>query len=310
MADFYTRSATVTNMPEKRRVLLGISFAVGGTLLFSVTEAIAKYLGAQGYGAMQLVFLRNGFALLPMLVMVWYLDRFRNLHLSNPLGYIARAALGAGSLWCFFYALPRMPMADVAALAFAAPIFTTALAPWLLKEENSIQRWASVLIGFAGVLVIVRPTAHIFENAISLLVLLAALGGSLSVIVTRRLGRTESFGTMLFYVAVFTLIFSALMLPLDSWRSDIPARDLWLIILLGFVSGCAGIAIVISYRLAPAAIIAPFDYLAIIYALALGFFIFGEWPDLWTFLGSAIVIGCGLYIVYEQRYAAHSTIKS
>jgi drug/metabolite transporter (DMT)-like permease len=265
------QSARLNSLPEKQRVLLGIGFAMVGILLFSLTEVLAKYLGKQGYPAMQLVFLRNSFALLPMLVLVWRLDRFSNLQLNNPLSYIARTAMGAGSLWCFFYALPRMLLADVAALSFAAPIFTTALAPFLLHEKSNVARWVCVLIGFIGVLVIVRPTMHIFDNATSVLVLLAALGGSVSVIITRRLGRTEHFSGMIFYVALFTLIVSAMMVPLDGWRS-----------------------------MAPAGIIAPFDYLSIVYALALGYFLFGEWPGAWTFLGSAMVIGCGLYIIYEQ----------
>jgi drug/metabolite transporter (DMT)-like permease len=294
------QSARLNSLPEKQRVLLGIGFAMVGILLFSLTEVLAKYLGKQGYPAMQLVFLRNSFALLPMLVLVWRLDRFSNLQLNNPLSYIARAAMGAGSLWCFFYALPRMLLADVAALSFAAPIFTTALAPFLLHEKSNVARWMCVLIGFIGVLVIVRPTMHIFDNATSVLVLLAALGGSVSVIITRRLGRTEHFSGMIFYVALFTLIVSAMMVPLDGWRSIASARDWWFIAALGLVSGLAGILIVISYRMAPAGIIAPFDYLSIVYALALGYFLFGEWPGAWTFLGSAMVIGCGLYIIYEQ----------
>jgi drug/metabolite transporter (DMT)-like permease len=120
------------------------------------------------------------------------------------------------------------------------------------------------------------------------------------VIITRRLGRTEHFSGMIFYVALFTLIVSAMMVPLDGWRSIASARDWWFIAALGLVSGLAGILIVISYRMAPAGIIAPFDYLSIVYALALGYFLFGEWPGAWTFLGSAMVIGCGLYIIYEQ----------
>lgn len=300
MTDIHTRSATVKNLSEKTRTLMGIGFAMAGILLFSLTEVLAKQLGKVGYSALQLVFLRNLFALLPMMLMVWKLDKFRNLKLKNTSSYIIRAALGAASLWCFFYALPRMLLADVAALSFAAPIFTTMLAPILLKEPSNAKRWASVLVGFIGVLIIVRPTVHIFDDATSLLVLLAALGGSLSVLITRRLGRTEPFGTMLFYVSIFTLAFSALLLPFDTWRSDIPTSDLLRILLLGLVSGGAGILIVISYRLAPASVIAPFDYLSIIYALALGFFIFGEWPGMWTLVGAALVIGCGLYIIYEQ----------
>ena len=310
MTEILTRSASVNGLSEKTRIFIGIGFAVGGVLLFSFTEVIAKYLGKLGYPALQLVFLRNLFSLIPTLLVIWRLDKFRNLELKSTKSYIIRAVLGAGSLWCFFYALPRMLLADVAALSFAAPIFTSMLAPLMLKEQSNAKRWITVVVGFVGVLIIVQPTAQIFENATSLLVLIAALGGSLSILITRRLGRTERFGTMLFYVSFFTLIFSALMLPFGAWRSDIPISDLMLIMLLGLISGGAGILIVISYRLAPAGVVAPFDYLAIIFAMALGFFIFGEWPGIWTLVGSSLVIGCGLYIIYEQSRAADTAIDS
>jgi drug/metabolite transporter (DMT)-like permease len=300
MTDLYSQSASVKNLSDKHRVLVGIAFAVLGIFLFSLTEVFAKQLGNQGYSALQLVFLRNAFAVVPTMLMVWKLNKFSNLKLKNPSTYIIRAMLGAGSLWCFFYALPRMLLADVAALSFAAPIFTTMLAPILLSEPSNARRWVCVVIGFVGVLVIVQPTANIFNDATSLLILLAALGGSLSVILTRHMGRTEPFAAMLFYVSIFTLAFSALLLPFDTWHGDIPLVDFIMFSFLGLVSGAAGICIVISYRMAPAAVIAPFDYLAIIYALTLGYFIFGEWPGDWTLLGSAMVIGCGLYIIHEQ----------
>jgi drug/metabolite transporter (DMT)-like permease len=289
----------IQNRPD--RTVMGIGFAIAGTAFFTITESIAKHLGNEGYPPVQLVFLRHCFALLPTAVMIWYVCRFNNLVMRAPIGYLSRAILGAISLTCFFYALPRMPLADVTALGFAAPLITSVLAPFLLKEAARLGQWLATILGFCGILIILRPSMAIFSNSVALVVLLAALCGSISLIITRRQGNSESFGAMLFYVAIFTLAVTAMMLPFADWVPVRNMQDMAMIASAGFLSGIAGICLVIAYRLAAAATVASFDYSAMISAIGIGLIFFDEIPDIVTLVGATIVIASGIAIIMMQN---------
>ena len=262
----------------------------------TIMDAAAKWLGS-GYPIVEVVFFRNFFALPPILILVWYGGGLASLRTQRLPSHALRAGLGLGAMFCFFTGLRYMPLAEAISLAFAAPLFVTALSVPILKEHVGVRRWAAVMVGFLGVLIITRPGGEVLRIE-ALLILAAALFYALFLLATRRLARSETTSAIIFYSNAISLLVSALLLPL-GWET--PANsDLLVFITMGLVGGCGSYFMVLAYRNAPAAVLAPFDYTTLILGTLLGWLIWRELPDTTVFLGAAVVIACGLYIVQRE----------
>ncbi|MDJ0894894.1 MAG: DMT family transporter [Alphaproteobacteria bacterium] len=280
----------------------GIAFMVLSVALFATMDALVKWLGPH-YPTMQLVFFRSVFAFVPIAAMLWWSARRHGtglatmLRVSNPVGHVLRAAVGLASIYCFFQAFTLMPIADVVAISFAAPLFITALSVPLLGEKVGWRRWSAVLVGFAGVLIMVSPTSGVIQPA-ALFALGAALFYSVAIIVVRWLSRTDGSAAIVFYFTLAATLVSAACLPF-SW---VPPRseDLLLLCAIGLVGGCAQICLTIAFRAAPVAVVAPFEYTAMLWAVGLGWVIWAEVPqdNIWT--GAAIVVASGLFILFRE----------
>jgi len=273
----------------------------GGAFCLVVNDAIAKWLVAY-YEPLQVIFMRNLLAAPMIAAMVvsvggWSALRTRHLRVHALRGLLLVA--GAGS---FFLSLRTLPLAEATALFFAAPIFITALSVPLLGERVGWRRWAAVVVGFAGVLIIVRPGAAAFQPA-SMLAVATALLYAIAMIATRWIGRGDSVWTMMLYLTLFPLLFSGLLVPLQ-WQT--PALS-HLPIFVGIaVFGTLGMTLISqAFRLAPAAVVAPFDYTALIWASVLGWLLWSEIPAIWAYAGTAVIVASGIYIVVrETRVAA------
>jgi len=281
---------------ESGRTRLAILTICGGVAFLATNDALAKLL-VDRYDPIQIVFFRNLIALPMVAAMVLYMvggAGFRTLNLRT---HALRGLLMLGGAYTFFKGLESLALAEATALVFSAPIFITALSVPLLGETVGWRRWLAVLVGFVGVLIIVRPGGATFQPA-SLYVLGTAVLYALFMISARMLDRRESMWTMMFFVMLFPMLYAApfaaaVWVPVQA--SDLP------FFAAQAVFGALGITLIgQAFRLAPAAIVAPFDYTALIWASLLGWLVWGDTPGVWTLAGASVIVISGIYIVYRE----------
>lgn len=281
--------------PAGASIGLGILGIVGAGFLFSSSHAMIK-LGAGEYSIIQLVFFRSFFALIPLAPFL--LKDGREAFVTKRPGMHAfRTVSGLASMACFYYALSFLPLADITAINFTMPLFATALSVPLLGEKVGWRRWSAVVVGFTGILLMVRPGSSVLDPA-NAIALMSAFLYALAVIAMRQLGTTERSTTTTLYFTLASLVLSAVALPF-VWRT--PTGFDWVpLIMLGLLGGFGQLLMTVAYRYAPPAIVAPFDYVAMVWATGYGFLLWGDVPTAGVFAGAAIVIASGLYIIHRE----------
>lgn len=290
----------------RQTALHGIYFKLSALVLFCTMDAMVKGLGGT-YGSFQLMVFRSGVALVPVAVLIWHAGGIRVVRSNRPWLQALRVTIGFGSMFGFFYAFPRMPLVDAYAISFSAPLFMVALSVLILKEPVGWRRWTAVGVGFAGVLIMLDPWGIEF-HAVSLIILAATFCYSLSTVMVRLLSRHDPDVVTLFWFAIVgTVISLACAVPEWIWP---PAMDWVWLLTLGLLGGFAQILITRAWRLAPAAVLAPFDYVSIILAMAFGYLWFKEEPSWTVWYGLPLVIGSGLYILHRERVRARERKKS
>ena len=282
--------------------LLGIYCKLASLVLFCTMDAMVKSLG-DVYGPFQLMLFRSAVAMLPIAIIVWRAGDARIVRSSRPWLQTARIVAGLGSTAGFFYVFPRMPLVDAYAISFAAPFFMVGLAVPLLGEPVGWRRWTAVAVGFIGVIVMLDPLGITF-HAISLVVLAATFCYSLSTVLVRLISRHDSDAATMFWFSVVSSVVS-LGAAIPDWVWPSPIDWLWLM-LLGLLGGVAQVLVTRAWRLAPASVLAPFDYAGIVLAVLYGYLWFKEEPSWTVWLGLPLVIGSGLYILYRERVRARS----
>ena len=274
----------------------GIGLVIFMTICFSSLDASAKYFGNE----------------LPLWVLLWgryvfnflfvALFFFRGapadiIHTRNIKLQILRSILLVSSTLTFWLALMFLPLADCVVILFIAPLLVTVLAAPILGESVGRHRWTAVILGFVGVLVVMRPGITIF-SWVSILPFMTAFlyaGVQLS---TRILGRTEGALTTLLYSSAGGAIICTIGV-LFFWVTPSPVQ--WLVLVwLGFLGALGHYLMIKAYQLAPASLLAPFDYTTLIWATILGFVVFGDLPDGWTILGALIIMSSGLYLIRRE----------
>ena len=286
-----------------------IGFKLISALLFAAMSALVRQLGDVAPVG-QMVFFRSAFAILPVVVIYALRGELASaVRTGRPFGQLGRGLLSVGGMFTNFSALTRLPLADATAISFASPLITVALAAIILKERVRIYRWTAVLVGFAGVIVMLVPHFDIGHYAAagaasvatigSILALLAAFCNAGTVIQTRRLTQSETTSSIVFYFSVITALAGAVTLPF-AWYTP-TGSELIMLIALGILGGVAHIFLTESYRHATASVVAPFDYSAMLWALLLGYWVFGELPSGLVYVGAAIVAGAGLFVIWRER---------
>lgn len=282
----------------------GICLYLGAIFLMAIMDALTKWL-SQTYPVGQIVFFRAFSGLLPIAILVWRNGGVPALRTKRLGAHAARGLIGLTATATFFYAFSVMPLADAYAIAFAAPLFVTALSVPMLGERVGSRRWAAVLVGFIGVIIMLRPGAQGVGGFLSLGALAALVGTfSYALVVTtaRSMGQSETPAAMGFYPAVIVAIAS---IGLLSFGFVMPTPgDFLLLCVLGLVGSTGIILINEAFRTAPSAVLAPFDYSAMLWALIFGFAIWSDVPSLVMLGGAAIVAASGLYILRRET-AAH-----
>ena len=267
---------------------------IAGSALLTLNDALLKWLAAD-LPVGQMLFVRGCFALSLMAMLVW--RRRTRLRIVNFPAQLARALLTVASTFAFITGLRYMPLAEAIAIAFAGPLFVTLLAAVLLKEQVGWRRWSAVIIGFCGVLIMLRPGGGALNWA-AFLPLGASLGGAMRDIITRKMSVTESsFSTLAFTTLAVTLAGLG-TLPL-GWQ-PIQNIDIALLALASVLVASAHFLLIETFRLAEASLVAPFKYLSIVWGTLYGFLIWGEMPDAWVWLGAALMMSSGLYIFYRE----------
>jgi drug/metabolite transporter (DMT)-like permease len=284
-----------------------IGLKIISALLFAVMSALVRLMG-EVTPVGQLVFFRSLFAIVPVVIIYAYRGELRHaIYTKRPLGQLGRGLLSVCGMYSNFAALTRLPLADVTAIQFASPLITVGLAALILKERVRIYRWSAVFVGFIGVLIMLVPhldPAHYTSLASAaavgaMLTVLSAFINAGTVIQTRRLTRTETTPSIVFYFSLICTIAGAATLPF-AWHTP-TLFELAILVTLGILGGLAHIFLTESYRFAAASVIAPFDYTSMLWALLLGYWMFGEVPTALVFVGAAIVTAAGLFVIWRER---------
>lgn len=288
-------------------IFKAILIKLASTVLFAIMGALIRWLG--GIVPLgQIVFFRSAFAILPV-VLIYALRRelWAAVRTTRLAGHFGRGLLGAAGMFLNFAALARLPLADVTAILFASPLITVALAAVFLGERVRLYRWSAVAVGLVGVVVMLAPLISVGELSSmsasagigAVCAALAAFSNAGSIVQTRRLTDTETTSSIVFYFSLFCALAGLASLPF-GWHAPTLA-ELAGLVMVGVIGGGSHLLLTESYRYAPASVIAPFDYTAMLWAFILGYVLFGEIPGAWVMIGAAIVIGSGLFVIWREH---------
>ena len=290
-------------MPEPRGSASpgrGIFYSLLGGFLLTANDAVLKWLTGD-YPVGQLLFFRGLFVLLAITLFVWRSGGIESIRINSFWGQFQRAGFAFASGFLFISGISYLPLADAIAITFAGPLFITILAAPMSGEDVGWRRWAAVAVGFFGVLVMVRPSSEAIQLA-ALFPLGASLAGALRDITTRRISAHETSMSILLFSTLSVILFGLGTLPF-GW-APLTLLDLGLMGLSGLFVGGAHYFLIERFRWAEAALLAPFKYANMVWAVIFGFIIFADLPDAWTLSGAGFVVVCGLYIAHRETLMA------
>lgn len=285
--------------------LLGTWLMLAGFASFSCADLIAKLLTAD-FHPVQIALTRQLGVI--AVVLLWFVLRGPAiLKSAAPKWQILRGLFAIVSAICFIFSLSYVPLADAVAVSFVAPFMVTVLGAALLGEAVGTRRWIAVAAGFAGALVIIRPGAGVFHPAI-FLVLLAAAAFAGRQIISRPLGARDPTMTTLAYTALTSVVLLAVPLPW-FWSTPDAAAQIGLMAGMAVLAGLGEYLLIRALEIAYAVVVAPMQYSLILYAALWGYLVFGDLPDRWTWIGTAIIIASGLYMMHLERRERPTLIR-
>ena len=282
-----------SNLPGNVRGAIWISFA--GLILMTLSSMV-KALGAS-FDSFQILFFRCAVGTVFMLPLVLR-SGFATFATRRPGLHLGRTLAGIGAMSCFFYALTHLPLAEATAILFSRPLFTTILAVMVLGEVVRWRRASATVVGFIGILVMLRPGAAIaFEPAALVAVLGAMLAGGTAIII-KKLSATEPTVVIVFWFTTGGTVL-ALIPAILVWQTP-TAAEWGLLVLMGLLGLAGQAAMTRAFALGEASAVVSFDYLRLIYAGLIGIVLFAEVPDIWSLTGAAIIISSTLYIIRRE----------
>ena len=274
----------------------GLGFAFASFALFATHDVGIKALGMT-YSVFQIIFFAMLFAFVPMAVMMLADRQVDNFRPRHPWLILLRAVMSLVAMSSAFYAFTVLPLAEVYALLFATPLLITAFSSLMLGETVRLQRWAAVVVGLVGVMVVLRPgmTQLTLGHAAALT---AAFGSAFASIIVRRIGGEERTAVMILYPMLSSILVMGMILPFVYVPMQL--GDMGMVAGVGLLSVFAQLCIITAYRAAPAAVVAPVQYSQILWATAFGALFFDEFPDRMVALGAAIIIASGIFVVWRE----------
>lgn len=291
MSQVDTTDAEANHLP-------GILYMLSGVFVLSIMDAIAKWLVEADYSVFQILAIRGWIIITAFLIFHKYNGTLGSLKSSRLHHHALRAGIGFFAPFCFFTAIGEMPLADAVVIFFAAPFIMSALSFFLLKENVGVHRWSAMAVGFIGVIIVIRPSGDSFQTAA-----LIALGGciaySLINIMTRWMSNTEPSHRFVFYFNLGTAVIGSCFLPF-VWK-DMPLADLGIVGILAAVAICGHLLLTRAFTSAPVSVVAPFEYTALLWSTIIGLLIWGDFPAEHIWLGAAIILASGLYMLHRER---------
>jgi len=282
---------------HKEHVVLGMAAAAGAFFMFTIMYVFAKLLSVN-HSVIEIAFYRNLIACMPFLILIFGFGKREILVIrSKPTIVGIRAVVGCVSLMTTFLAFSLMPMADTTVLLFTSSLFIPVLGVIFLKEHVGPYRWAAVIIGFTGVVIMLQPTGDVYTLGIAV-AMIAALMHAILQIVLRYLGRFERPLTVTFYFVVIGTLVTALPLPFVAVRPTM--AEIPLLFGVGLSGAVAQWLLSTAYHHAPAAIVTVFNYSNIVWATLFGWLIWNDWPLPAVFAGAAVVIASNLLMVWRE----------
>lgn len=294
-------------IPVFMNIFKAVSLKIASTMAFAVMGAQGRYLGS-AIPVGEIVFCRGLFALIPILLFFGWRGQLRGALRTNRLSaHAVRGSFSVVGTFCTFGALARLPIADVTAIAFIAPLITVVFAALFLKEQVHAYRWSAVAIGFSGVILMLSPylqnhaaitTSMLIGLSLALLNAFSSGGATIQI---RRLTATESSSAIVIFMTLIVMAASLLTAPF-GWRLPVSSAEFWLLVGIGISGGLGQMLFTESYRYAPASFLAPFDYTAMLWAFLLGYWMFGEVPTLLVVGGAVIVAAAGIFVILRERH--------
>lgn len=291
---------TTVTAAEKDRIatLKGIGLMGVAAMIISVMHVLVRDLSSE-INPIQIAFYRNviGF----MMLFPFLLRQDRSLWITKqPKLQFFRAIIGTCALLSWFTALGMMPVGDATAISFVTVLFVTIGAALVLKEKVGPRRWAAILVGFVGTMIIIRPGSGLFGTG-ALVALMSTVFWAAALICVKILSRTDSSITMVFYANVFFTIFSFIP-ALFFWTWPTFEQTMWML-LIGVMATLGHLCMAQSLKMADATAVAPMDYTRMLFAAGAGFLMFGEFPDVMTWVGGTVIFLSTVYITYRESQA-------
>ncbi len=308
----------MTYLKTLNRNTQGIICLVAALAFLTVSDSIIKWLSS-GLPLHEIMLLRSLFALILIFVFIRLEGGLQTLKTRRPLLHFIRGSMLVLANMFFFLGLAVMPLAETVSLFYTAPLFICILSQPVLGERVGPLRWLVIIAGLIGVIIMLRPGSEVFRS-VSLLPVLAALSYAAMTMMTRKLGMQEKASALTFYIQLaFIVISSVVGLAIGDGRFDNydsgatgfllrawswpDLAQLQLLLLCGVMVSFGGYLISQAYRLGEAAAVAPFEYASLPFALMIGFYLWGDWPDWISFVGSGLIIFSGLLVFYLENRA-------
>ena len=288
------------------RPLRGIALKVASVMVFIVMASLIKST-AQHVPAGQAVFFRSFFAIPVIMVWLgWRKELRTGLKTVQPLGHVWRGVVGTMAMGLGFAGLGYLPLPEVTAIGYAAPLLTVVFAAMFLGEEVRAFRISAVVLGMVGVMIVLAPrlsltpgTAGVAEALGAMLVLGGAVFAALAQVFVRKLVNTEQTSAIVFWFSITATMLSLVTLPFGwVWPT---AGEAAILVSAGLLGGLGQILLTSSYREADASLVAPFDYASMIFALGIGYFVFNEVPTGPMLGGAALIVTAGILIIWRER---------
>ena len=283
---------------DKRRAkgyAYGISLMLASEVCWVTMNAMIKHL-SDDYPAMQLLFFRNAVTIPVMLWLVMLTGGYSVLRTRRAGLHLIHALIGVTGMTCLIVSVSRLSLSDTVTITYAAPLFITALSVPFLKEKVGFRRWAAVIVGFAGVMVVARPDIGI--NPVILILLLGSLCFASTVIIRRHLSRTENSATVTLYYSIAGACAGGIAMP---WVWVTPTAFDWMLLLvMGVIAALTQITLTMAIKEAPVSVLSPLLYLSLTIAVGADIVVWGVYPALTTIVGAGGIIIAGLYIIYRE----------
>ena len=287
--------------PAARRSdsLRGIALMTLGMFLFSGVDTMGKFL-TETLHPVQIVWFRQSGLLLGVLILIAMQGRsvLRTVHLKLQIG---RGVLAACSATLFIVGVAHVPLADAVAITFVAPFMVTVMGALILREPVGARRWAAVVIGFIGTLIVIRPGMGVIHPAAGLLII-AASAFALRQVLSRVLAGGDRTRTTVAYTAIVSWVLLSLPLPF-VWQTPVSGLEIGLLIAIAVFAAFGEVLVIMALDAAQAVVVAPVQYSLLIWGTLYGFLVFGDLPDLWTGIGAVVIVATGLYTLNRERLA-------